>query len=114
MFAELVALQIHKESRFEDVWVDTYSKKFRVGLLENSEPVELSVEIDAKLQKIIEANKNSKGVWDLLLWKDGALKFVELKRKGKDAIRSTQIQFLNSALECGYHLDQFEIIEWEV
>lgn len=114
LFAELVALNLYKALGFEGVWVDTYSKKFRVGLPENSEPVQLPVEIDTKLQEIILKNKSSKGVWDLLLWKDGKLKFVELKRKKKDAIRSTQIQFLNSALECGYRLDQFEIIEWDI
>lgn len=67
--------------------------------------------INAKLQAIISVNKSSKGVWDILLWKDGQLKFVELKRIKKDAIRQTQIQFLESALECGYKSEQFEVLE---
>ncbi|MEJ6980532.1 VRR-NUC domain-containing protein [Pedobacter sp. P351] len=114
LFAELVALQIYKELGYDGVWVDTYSKKYRIGLLDDTDPVQLPNEINAKLQDIITVNKSSKGVWDLLLWKDGDLKFVELKRKGKDSIRPTQIQFLDSALRCGYQVQHFEIIEWEL
>lgn len=114
LFAELLALNLYKELGFEGVWVDTYSRKFRVGLPENTLPVQLPPEVAVKLQEIVTTNKSSKGVWDLLLWKDGELKFVELKRKKKDAIRQTQITFLNSAIKCGYHLDQFEILEWDI
>lgn len=114
LFAELLALNLYKELGFDGVWVDTYSKKFRTGLPENATPVELSAEINVKLQEIVTINKSSKGVWDLLLWKNGELKFVELKRKKKDAIRQSQVEFLNSALKCGYTLHQFEIIEWDI
>lgn len=114
LFAELVALQIYKESGWEGVWVDTYSSKFRIGLHENTEAVELPNEIDLKFKEIVTLNKTSKGAWDLLLWKDGELKFVELKRKGKDAIRHSQTQFLESAIACGFRIEQFEIIEWDI
>lgn len=114
LFAELVALQIYKESGWEGVWVDTYSSKFRVGLHEDTSPVDLPIDVNAWLQDIIKINGSSKGVWDLLLWKDGKLRFVELKRIKKDAIRQTQIDFLTSALQCGYMVEQFEILEWDI
>jgi hypothetical protein len=114
LYAELVALEIFKESGYDGVWVDTYRRKFRIGLPENSNPVELPHEIKVKLQSIIEENSTSNGIWDLLLWKGDILKFVELKRKRKDAIRSTQIKFLTSALVVGFSLNQFEILEWDI
>lgn len=114
LFAELVALEIYKESGYDGVWVDTYRNKYRIGLPENSESVILPDEIKEKLQAIIEHNKTSNGIWDLLLWNGEELKFVELKRKRKDAIRETQIKFLVSALAVGFSLHQFEILEWDI
>lgn len=114
LYAELVALEMYKESGYDGVWVDTYRRKYRIGLPENSESVKLPVDINEKLQAIIEHNKTSNGIWDLLLWNGEGLKFVELKRKRKDAIRASQIKFLESAIAVGFSLNQFEILEWGV
>ena len=113
LFAELVALQIFIEQGFQGVWVDTFKKKYRTGLPENSDPIQLPTEINEILTEILEINGSSKGVWDLLLWKNGQLKFVELKRTKKDKIRTTQINFLKSCLSYGLKTDQFEILEWQ-
>jgi hypothetical protein len=112
-FSELVALQIFIEQGFNGVWVDTFKKKYRIGLPENTEPVFLPTEIQNKLEVLLKINGSSKGVWDLLLWKNDQLKFVELKRITKDKIRTTQINFLKSCLSCGLKTDQFEILEWK-
>lgn len=53
-------------------------------------------------------------MWDLLLWKGKELQFVELKRSGKDRIRSTQVEFLKWALNVGFDLEHFEVWEWDV
>lgn len=113
LFAELVALQIFTDQGFQGVWVDTFKKKYRTGLPENTEAVSLPTEIRQVLEKIILENGNSKGVWDLLLWKNEELKFVELKRLKKDKIRTTQINFLKSCLSYGLKTEQFEILEWQ-
>ena len=49
----------------------------------------------------------------MILWKEEELKFVELKRQGKDRIRQTQIDFLERALKNGIPIENFEIFEWK-
>jgi hypothetical protein len=113
VFAELYALREFKEKGFDGVWADSFRKKFRTELPENKEPdFTLPEFVNEKLNKI---NPNGKlsGTWDLILWKKKELKFVELKRKNKDKIRQTQIDFLERALMVGIGLDNFEIYEWK-
>jgi len=114
LFAELAALEIYKTHNYYGVWVDTYRKCFRIGLPEEYEPITLPTDINRKFEKILLENGGPKGAWDLLLWKNQELKFVELKRKKKDKIRQNQIQFLNSALKVGYDIEDFEIFEWDI
>lgn len=113
LFAELVALQLFIEQGFNGVWVDTFKKKYRIGLPENTEPIFLPTEIQNHLDVLLKINGSSKGVWDLLLWKNDKIKFVELKRIKKDKIRTTQIDFLKACLLSGLKTDQFEILEWQ-
>jgi hypothetical protein len=66
-------------------------------------------------EKLLEINPDGKwrGTWDLLLWKGQEIKFVELKRKGKDKIKQAQIDFFERALNVGYVSGNFEFYEWE-
>jgi hypothetical protein len=112
LFAELFALRTFKVKGFDGVWADTYRQTFRTELPEKKEPkILLHGFVKEKLEQI---NPNGKlsGTWDLILWKDNELKFVELKRQGRDHIRQTQIDFLERALENGIPIENFEIFEW--
>lgn len=112
LFAELFALRTFKKKGFDGVWADTYGRTFRTELPEKKEPeITLASFVKQKLDRI---NPNGKmnGTWDLILWKDKEIRFVELKRKGKDKIRQTQIDFLERALKIGIPIENFEIIEW--
>jgi hypothetical protein len=40
--------------------------------------------------------------------------FVELKRKGKDRIRQSQIDWLDHSLQNGLSVDEFLIVEWNL
>ena len=112
LFAELFALKLYNEKGYNGVWVDTFKRKFRTELPENKESTILLPEfIQEKLNTINPSGKMS-GTWDLILWKGNKIEFVELKRKGKDKIRNTQIEFLKRALNAEIEIDNFEIFEW--
>lgn len=112
LFAELYALRTFKEIGYDGVWADTYRRKFRTELPERNESkISLPDFVQNRLDKINPDGKLS-GTWDLILWRNNEIRFVELKRQRKDKIRKTQIDFLNKALESGFSVDSFEIYEW--
>ncbi len=113
VFAEIFALEEFIELGFKGVWVDSFRKKFRIDIPETNRVLELPVSIS---ERLFEINKDRKlrGTWDLLLWRKEEIKFVELKRKGKDKIRNTQIEFFERALQIGFNVEDFEIYEWDL
>ena len=112
LFAELFALRIFGENGYSGVWADTYRRTFRTELPEKKEPKIILPEfIKNELDKINPEGKMN-GTWDLILWKNKEMKFVELKRKGKDKIRQTQIDFMERAIKAGVPIENFEIFEW--
>jgi len=113
VFAEIYALRIFLEKGYEGVWVDTYGRKFRTGMSKSEDIMELPESIKKRFYEIHKDGKLG-GTWDLLLWKDSEIKFVELKKKGEDKIRATQIAFLEKALSAGHSIDAFELYEWEL
>jgi hypothetical protein len=55
------------------------------------------------------------GCWDVFAWKGAGpdeVAFAESKRRGSDKLRSTQLQWLQTALEAGIPLEYFLIVEW--
>lgn len=113
-FAELVVLWTLQKEGWEGVWVDTYGKKYRVGLPDIVEPVTLPPE-QAKLIEDISARAGSfKGCWDVFSWKGNSHVFIELKRKGKDAIRETQVRWLEASIASGIRAEDFLLVEWEL
>ena len=112
LYAELFALRMFWAQGFKGVWADCYRKRYRTELPEKQE--EKILLPDFVEEKLASINPNGKmsGIWDLVLWKDGTLKFVELKRKAKDRLRQSQIDFLQRALACGFTTDHFELFEW--
>lgn len=57
-------------------------------LKKNELKIKLPIFVDDKLNEINPNGKLSR-TWDLILWKNEVLKFVELKRQKKDSIRQT-------------------------
>lgn len=114
VFAEVAILRWVAEAKWEGVWVDTFSRKFRKGL----SPVDsfaLPKPARRSYERITKANRGRcQGCWDVLAWKDRNFLFIESKRKGKDSLRRTQLQWLESALAAGVPLESFVIFEWDV
>lgn len=68
----------------------------------------------SRRKSIAEANGTWGGTFDVVAWRDDHLLFTDLKRRGRDTIRSTQRQWLSSALSLGFNIDSFQVLEWEL
>jgi len=54
------------------------------------------------------------GAWDVFAWRGAEYLFVELKREGRDAIQASQASFLEAALDLGFPLGAFRLLEWRL
>lgn len=114
MFAELAVLKTFQKNGWEGVWVDSYRKKFRIGLPDVEDPVEIPADKKKIIDDLREATGQFGGCWDLFLWKNGTMLFVELKRFKKDKIQASQILWLEKALDLGFTSDEFMFVEWDL
>jgi len=114
VFAELAILRTFQAEGWEGVWVDSYRKKFRVGLPGVVDPIILPPERQALFDRIKDRVGAFRGCWDVFLWKGKEVRFIESKRSKRDAIRPTQVAWLDAALAEGLLLEQFLIIEWDI
>ena len=113
-FAETAVLGAVKKAGWDGVWVDTFGKKFRVGLPDVVAPIALP-EIQARVLDEISLKAGGfKGCWDVFLWKNNHYRFIELKRKARDAIRATQLAWLEAALAVGFIPEHFLLVDWDI
>lgn len=113
-FAELFLLECMRSNGWQGAWIDSYKQKYRVHYFEPREVPGLPDEPRKVLSRILGHSNFPKSCWDLVCWKGrDKLVFVEAKRKSKDKIRDSQIQFIERALSNGLHPNQFLIVEWE-
>lgn len=113
LFAELVILRLLQRAGWEGVWVDTYRRTFRQSL----PPSRCDLPPDAQnfFERIVRANDGRRGgCWDIFAWKGRRYLFVESKRRHRDSIRATQINWYESARKVGVTANSFLILEWEV
>ena len=114
VFAELAVLRLFQSHGWEGVWVDSYRRKFRVGLPDVVEPIEIPQDKKDLIQKLRTTTGKFGGCWDLFLWKNEQILFAELKRSKKDAIRDSQTLWLEKSLEIGFASTNFVLIEWDL
>lgn len=114
LFAELVVLRLFQSNGWEGVWVDSYRRKYRVGLPDIVSPINLSAEYEELINTIRTKTGRSGGCWDILLWKDSKILFIELKRRKKDSIQDSQKLWLEYSLAYGLLPSNFALIEWEL
>jgi len=112
LFAELAVLRTLQKDGWQGAWVDSYRKKFRIGLPGIVEPIELPEKPKKLFDDISTKVGGFRGCWDVFAWKEDDYLFLELKREAKDYIRESQIKWLESALESGVPSDSFAILEW--
>lgn len=115
LYAELVVVKMFQDAGWNAVWVDTYRRTYRVGLPETDKSTVSRSEIDTSPPFITfpAAFEKFSGCWDVVAWKGNEIVFCECKRQKKDAIRDTQLMWLEGRLSEGASVDQFLIVEWE-
>ena len=113
VFAELAVLRLFQSHGWDGVWVDSYRRKFRVGLPDVVDPISLPNEKQLLVDSLKKRTGRSGGCWDVMLWKDEYILFVELKRQKRDKIQASQIRWLEAALSIGYSERNFALVEWD-
>jgi len=112
-FAELAISRLFEAEGYEGVWVDTYRNKYRRGYWEESPVAALPEHPAAILGRILQhRGAGRSGTWDVFAWRGEDVVFAESKHAGEDAIRTSQVTWLSSALAQGNPLNAFLVVEW--
>jgi hypothetical protein len=114
LFAELAVLRLFQSHSWEGVWVDSYRRKYRIGLPDVAEPVELPEKQKQLIESIKAKTGRSGGCWDVFVWKGDRLLFIELKRQKKDVIQGSQRLWLEKSLDLGLTPENFAFLEWVI
>jgi len=114
LFAELVVLNMLKQDGWDGVWVDNFRSRFITEMPKDGEEGVVLPEGPAGFFGKYSAQAGNRGCWDLFLWKGGKYLFVECKRKGKDAMRESQLVWLESCLDNGLKTESFFLVEWDI
>ena len=112
--AELAILWGLNSAGWDGVWIDTYSRMYRTGYWDSPAVTELPSEPGAVLGRIRQAAGSRFGAWDVFCWRRTEVLFAESKRTGRDAIRATQVRWLEAALSIGLSPSEFLLVEWSI
>jgi ribosomal protein S18 acetylase RimI-like enzyme len=113
MFAEFALLTLFRKRGWEGVWADAHHRKYFDKMPNQSKGVSLSTYINQLISRIAENNAKSKsGCWDLILWANRMVVFVETKGS-REEIGAAQGGWLNAALKTGLSTGQFLVVEWD-
>jgi len=113
-FAELLILRRLERTGWSGVWIDTFRRTYRRHYWRDEPDITLPERVQQSLNAITDANGSASGCFDVCAWTDEHLLFAEAKRKHHDAIRETQKEWLERALNTGMEIDSFLIVEWSL
>lgn len=124
-FAEVAILRAFQADGWQGRWVETYGKPaMKPALWTTWQPEGQAAQVhvpiaeawvNERLHTIALANGGTySGCWDVVAWKGDRLVFAESKKRKKDALRGTQLQWLDVALQCGMVLDELVVVEWSL
>lgn len=115
LFAELAILQELQSNGWDGgCWMDTYGRRLRTEMPPQSQPVQLPADREALLSDLRERNEGWSGAWDVFAWKEDRVLFAEAKRHGHDAIRESQLRWLEAALSADLDPESFLVVEWQL
>ena len=127
LFAELALREMAADSEgWSSRWVEAYGAPWLRPHLLTSWPGHRDLasayapidndRVNTLMAAIAEANgRKHSGVWDVLAWheRSGRVVFFESKRRGKDAIRDSQIRWAEAAVAAGLPADSLVVVEWD-
>ncbi|MEP7214023.1 MAG: hypothetical protein ABI791_13160 [Acidobacteriota bacterium] len=111
-FSELAILRAFQKDGWSGVWVDTFSNCFRT--IWEGKGVGLPPEKQLILDEIKSAAKSKNGCWDVFCWRADKVVFAEAKLLANDQVRSSQINWLEATLLCGFDESSFLLVEWSL
>ena len=114
VFAELAVLRLFQSHGWDGVWVDSYRRKYRVGLPDVVDPIELPQKHEELIDSIRAKTNRSGGCWDVFVYKGEKVFFIELKRQKKDRIQDSQRVWLDNSLGTCLSSDNFLFLEWVI
>lgn len=124
VFAELCLYELVRLSGWQARWVEPYGAPAKAPRLltawaddqltaQHHEPI-AEPWVASLLQRIANANGGTyAGCWDIVGWHQDQVVFAELKRRRLDRIRSTQLDWLEAALQLGLQSENFLLVEWD-
>jgi hypothetical protein len=112
VFAEIAILRLFEKEGWQGVWVDGFRNKYRTGYWDENATRDLPAYQRQILNSIQARVGESGGCFDVFCWRDGAVMLAEAKRVGRDQIRPKQQRWLQAALDTGFSLDSFLLVEW--
>jgi hypothetical protein len=115
MFAEIAVLTLFSKLGWDGVWADVFHRKYFNRMPNQSKGASLATYINQTLTRIAENNGQSRsGCWDVILWVDRTLLFVQLKNLAvQEEIKGTRLGWLDAALKSGFSPSQFMVVEWD-
>ena len=108
LFTELAVLRALEGMGWSGVWIDSYSRRYLSDWVGGPVTAELAREQEDILRRMPEA----RGCWDIFAWREGDVLFAEVKQQGKDRLTLPQRRWLKAALNAGFALSQFRLVEW--
>jgi hypothetical protein len=115
MFAEIAVLSMFTRQGWDGVWSDALHRKYFNRMPNQSKGASLAPYINQTLTRIADTNGHSRsGCWDVILWVDRTLLFVQLKSAAAhEEIKGARIAWLDAALKAGFSPSQFMVVEWD-
>src|SRR3989344_8201048 len=112
VFAELAVLRLFQSHGWDGVWVDSYRRKYRIGLPDVAEPIDLPPAQAGLINSLRSKTGKHGGCWDVFVWNGEEVLFIELKRQKKDAIQDSQRVWLEECLKSTLKTKDFALLEW--
>lgn len=124
-FAELAIVDCLRKEGWNARWIETFGRPPMepimltewndVSYREQIHVPITDVDIYETLAAIAKLNGNKfSGCWDVVAWKNRHILFFEAKRKKRDSIRFSQINWLKASLLYGLNCNNYIIIQWDI
>jgi hypothetical protein len=116
VFAELLILRLLEAHGWDGVWVSSFGNKFVSEMPDGTALT--NVDIPSSQQRLLvdiqRAAGRHGGCPDVFAWSGEQRLFCEAKRRGHDAIRPSQLRWIEAAISLGISLSSMLVVEWTI
>ena len=109
MWAEFIVLRELEADGWQGVWIDGWRRAY----FRNPDQVaEVPASVGGLIDRIAQRTGRHGGCWDICAWRGDELRFIELKQRDRDELRSPQLAWREAAIAEGVAASAFTIVEW--